>query len=101
MMNTDALRALLLAYGVPVHLRGGLVRYLTERIPTGSFLRACLEGHWHAAELLADPLSAEHLINVRHFLADVAPTEAWGSPATVQAWIEEGHRRLREHASMP
>lgn len=99
-MHTDALQALLLVYGVPGHLRDGLVRYITGRVPTGSFLRSCLEGDWDAAARRGDPFSVAALLPIQHFLADVVPPEAWGSPAAVQAWIDEGHRRLREHGSV-
>jgi hypothetical protein len=90
------LRAQLVTYRVPANLHDGLIRYVEQRIPTGSFLRACLENDWTDAANRADPFTGQSLTAIAAFMQDVLPVACWGSPETVHAWIEEGRRQFRQ-----
>jgi hypothetical protein len=74
---------------VPSHLRSGLVAYLTERRPVGSFLTAVLSNDLLAAVQRADADSWAGLGSVMRFLIFVAPSTAWGSEANVARWLED------------
>lgn len=81
---------------LPAHLREGMRRYFEHGIETGSFLRAVLERDFERSALLSDPESAAGELGIARFLSG-APEECWGSPAKVQAWIDE-HRPHRKDA---
>ncbi len=74
---------------VPAHLRQGLLAYLTERCPTGSFLRAVLENNLREAVWRGDPLSCAGLDRLVRFLTDHAPARSWGSPKAVRVWLSD------------
>jgi hypothetical protein len=74
---------------VPAYLHTGLVQYLVDRCPTGSFLCAVLENDLLHACAYADPESRLALADLVLFLIDYAPATAWGSPARVRAWLGE------------
>jgi hypothetical protein len=90
------LRAQLVAYRVPANLHDGLIRYVEQRIPTGSFLRACLEDDWTDAVNRADPFTGHYVLCIESFIRNVLPAECWGSPEKVHAWIEAGRRQLQQ-----
>lgn len=74
--------------GVPEHLRGGLWRYLVERVRPGDFLCAALRNDLNDAVLRAHPdLTLWDLKAVLWFLNLYAPSSAWGSPEAVEAWL--------------
>jgi hypothetical protein len=71
-------------------LREGLWRYLKHHIPTGSFLRACLENDFREAMLRVDyALSAEDIRYVALLIASFPP-ESHGSRQAVADWIAKG-----------
>lgn len=72
---------------VPAHLRGGLLRYLHEHIPTGGFLSAVLRNDLIGAVAHGDPSSQAGLVAIVLFLVNHAPASAFGSPARVDAWL--------------
>jgi len=84
------LEAALEAAGVPEHLRGGLVRYLVDRILPGGFLQAVLVvdvpqaiARYAGGNLAA----AAYTIGAVHgFLLLFAPEASWGSVEKVTAW---------------
>lgn len=72
------------------HLRPGLRSYLTDRIPTGSFLRAALENDWCGAIRKAAPdITMQQMRALHHVLAGAFPGTSWGSPEMVAAWLKE------------
>jgi hypothetical protein len=73
---------------LPEHLRGGLRRYLVERICPGQFLQAVLRNDLRAAVGRADDVSLPALKDIIEFLYNVAPGGSWGSPDALKAWIE-------------
>jgi hypothetical protein len=74
---------------VPEHLHEGLVGYLVHGIKPGSFLAAVLENNLMIAVTSADEQSMAGLRAIVRFLLHSAPDGAWGSRATVNAWIAE------------
>lgn len=83
------LRNCLLDGNVPEHLHEGLVAYLTERRPVGSFLHAVLANDLTQAITRADPISTLGLRETVLFLLNHAPAPAWGSHEQVDAWLED------------
>jgi hypothetical protein len=75
------------AAGVPEHLRGGLVRYLVDRILPGGFLQAVLCNDLVGAVRRHHGAGAAYTITtIRKFLLALVPEEAWGSVEKVTAW---------------
>lgn len=75
---------------VPVHLRGGLKRYLADRVRPGHFLCALLCNDLADAVLRADPDSLAGLRDLLLFLHNWAPGPAHGSPEKFDAWLAGG-----------
>lgn len=92
MSDLDALRASMAAHGIPASLRGGLVRYLADRIRPGSYLLAVLSGDLIAAMRASDPVSLDALGRLTRWLWEHAPVESWGTPEAVAAWLTGGGR---------
>lgn len=72
---------------IPSHLEEGLRRYATERIPTGSFLRAVLENDLKEAVGRADIESQRSLCAIVSFCYNNIPSASWGSPEKVREWL--------------
>lgn len=80
---------LLVQYGVPVHLREGLRRYVDERVAPGAFLRAVLENDLKEAVSRGDTASMEGLTSMVGYLFNQAPESCWGSKEAVKKWLGE------------
>ncbi len=76
---------------VPVHLCGGLVRYIVDHVRTGDFLLACLENDLSNAYRRADDVSRERIGALVAFLWWEAPADCWGSVEKVKAWLGGRH----------
>jgi hypothetical protein len=84
---------------LPVSLQEGMRRYIEFGIRPGSFLCAVLENDLNAAVVRADYDNMLSLSRVMMFMRSEAPTDAWGSRAAVEAWLDSHARReqlLRE-----
>ncbi len=75
---------------IPGHLHPGLVRYFRQGVPTGSFLRACLEGDRDAAWRQADDFNRPRLDAIFDWIALNAPIGSYGSADTCRKWIAAG-----------
>jgi hypothetical protein len=86
----EAFTSALAASFVPQHLRGGLERYVVQRILPGGFLQAVLCNNLPQAMARHSGLSPEHAactIGVIHgFLFEYAPPSSWGTREKVLAW---------------
>lgn len=71
----------------PEHLKQGIIRYVVQGVPTGDFLRCCLQNDLKGAVGHADLESLRCLIHVVAFLHNKVPSMCWGSPAAVKAWL--------------
>lgn len=76
--------------GVPEHLVDGLVSYVHDRRPTGSFLECVLSNDLKGAIERGDDESIWGLKKIVVFLYTYAPGTCWGSPAKVTAWLRRG-----------
>ena len=72
---------------VPEPLREGLIMYLVDHVPTGSFLQAVLSNDLHDACRRADEHNRYRLFDIVYFLHNHAPGMAWGSVENVTRWL--------------
>jgi hypothetical protein len=79
---------------IPVHLRGGLGRYLHQGILPGSFLRAALSNDFVMAACAADDETVQHLPKIARFLVNVCPSQSWGSEAAMRDWSAQQQKRV-------
>lgn len=77
-------------YRIPGHMIDGLLSYIEDRIPQGSFLTAVLENKLVEAAHQADNQNMNALPAYANFLYNYAPRACWGSPEKVKAWLEGG-----------
>lgn len=75
---------------VPFHMQDGVMRYIMQGIPGGSFLHAALTNNLTRAVGQADHINQARLVDWAHFLHNYMPSPAWGSQEEVEAWIERG-----------
>lgn len=69
------------------HLIDTFDRYVQHHIPTGSFLRACLENDLREAVARADHQNIHLLPEVVSYMYNELPFNCWGSPERVKAWL--------------
>lgn len=96
-MLTDLGLCLTTKVKCPRELQEGLVLYVTGRLETGGFLRACLENNLTEAISRADMRSVVCLHAVMRFIWNELPSRCWGTPEKVQAWLDmdpQGHGAL-------
>lgn len=74
--------------GLPERLRGGMQRYIEDRIEPGSFLLAVLENDLRWACTNADDVNRHLLYDIVRWLYNNAPGSCWGSPEKVEAWLK-------------
>jgi hypothetical protein len=77
---------------LPPELRESLERYISQRVETGSFLRAVLENDLRAACERADLQNRYRLFAIVQWLHGNAPSSCWGSTAAVHYWLAGAHR---------
>lgn len=75
---------------LPAHMRGGILRYIEQGIPPGSFLTAVLCNDLKEAFGRADDENTAAMREWVFYLYNYAPTGCWGSPDKFSAWIERG-----------
>lgn len=80
-------RELLVHQLVPEHLHNGLIRYLVHGIRPGDFLFAIVTNNLTEAVVRA-PSGGGGLLEVVRFLVAYAPPVCYGSPETVDAWLQ-------------
>lgn len=74
---------------VPATLHDGLARYIGERRPVGQFLSAVLQNDLTNACRRADEDNLPQLHRIVSFLVSHAPSDCWGSPEIVSAWLND------------
>ena len=75
--------------GLPDGLRGGMQRYIEERIQPGDFLLAVLTNNLRTSLARADETNKPLLEGIVRWLYNNAPGDCWGSVANVHLWLEE------------
>lgn len=76
------------------HLIPSLDRYVQHHIPTGGFLRACLENDLVDAAGRADHQNIHLLAEIACYMYNDMPRACWGSPDKVNAWLGTGKEHL-------
>jgi hypothetical protein len=76
----------------PEHLREGLLEYVRQGRPVGSFLEAVISGDLFDAVQRADPQALASLGDIVRLLTWYAPAGCYGSRDRYQAWVLEGGR---------
>lgn len=72
---------------IPALAQEGLKRYVFDRAPTGSFLRAVLENDLTTAATKADAANLPLLKTYSLWLINRAPSGCYGSPEKVAEWL--------------
>ncbi len=65
-----------------------LKMYVDDRIPTGSFLGAVLSNDLRGAMMRADDDNLATLFHIVAYVYNEIPSECWGSPERVNAWLD-------------
>jgi hypothetical protein len=68
--------------------KAGIDRYVAERVPTGSFIRAVLENNLREAFGRADDDNRADLFEIVCYCYNDIPAGCWGSPERVRRWLE-------------
>ena len=71
---------------IPERIQAALDRYVSDHLPTGSFLRAVLEDDIYCAARYADADSLKNLVDIVMLVRE-QPAECHGSPDKVAAWL--------------
>ena len=76
-------------YGnLPPHMRGPFKRYIENRISMGSFGTALVENNLSLAFATADHINTAAMQDIVAWMNWEMPSDCWGSPAKVIAWLE-------------
>lgn len=86
-------------YHIPVYMHLGLLNYIIDGIPVGSFLTAVLENNLLKAVRNGDDANQRALHSYVNFLYNHAPNGCFGKEGVMQHWKERGGLRgIIEHA---
>lgn len=80
---------------LPAHMQGPMQRYIEDRIEPGGFLTAVLSNDFMEAASLADETNQRYLYYIARWLYNYAPSDCYGSPEKVEAWLT-GDNDLRD-----
>lgn len=83
---------------IPLHMRGGIERYVMSGVPMGSFLTAVFANDFMEAAGRADDENREALFAYARFLYNSVPSTCKGSYDAVSAWTGRGGLLGREVA---
>ena len=72
------------------HMRDGVERYIEHGILPGSFQTAVMENNLTGAVGQADDINLGLLVEWVRWWWDEAPSDCWGSPERVVAWVAKG-----------
>ena len=75
---------------LPVHMRGGVERYVLHGISPGGFLTAVFENDLKGATWRADETNRYLLFEWGRFLTNGTPSDCQGSRKAVADWIARG-----------
>jgi len=75
--------------GFPKRFFDALERYAVQHVETGGFLRAVLENNLTVAVGVADQETVGELKQIVTFVYNRLPSNCWGTPDKVTAWLKE------------
>jgi len=84
---------------LPPGMREGFLLYVRHGVRPGHFLLAILSNDLAEACKRADPDNQRALYDYFYVLHNYTPSECWGQPSAVNAWITKGQELRREHTS--
>jgi len=84
---------------IPDRMMPGLRAYVDARVPTGDFLRACLENNLRNACGQADDENLANIPAYAAWLYNEAPGRCWGSKEKVDAWLAAGETVAQDDQS--
>jgi hypothetical protein len=73
---------------IPEHIMASIDRYANDKIPTGGFLRACLENNLSEAIGRADSACQAALKEIVMYIYWEIPSVCWGSKEKVEEWLK-------------
>lgn len=85
---------------IPYHMREGVRLYIEHGVMTGSFQTALMSNDLRGACEAADDINRHCLFDYCRFLYCDAPSECWGSPGKVSAWMARGGMRGNMSAAL-
>lgn len=86
---TDDLEKGLRQIAIPSHMHAAIRCHVIDRQPVGDFLTAVLSNDLKEAVKRADHLNLTALVPWVDLLYNYCPSNCWGSPAKVKAWLGE------------
>lgn len=83
------------AYGIalPANLKESIDQYVEQGVPTGDFLRACINNNLCDAVGRADERSMKAIPVIVSYLYNECPGNCWGSAGAWEGWIEEKRKQ--------
>lgn len=75
---------------VPLYMHKAIIAYVVEHRKPGHFLTAVLENDLRESVGHADERNEEALSEWVMLLYNYVPSVCWGSPAKVEAWVDQG-----------
>ena len=78
---------------LPPHMVDGMVRYIVQGVPPGSFMSAVLSGDLFGALRRADDVNRNSLPEYGTFLSNYAPCGCFGSEDRFDEWVQAGGLR--------
>lgn len=73
---------------IPPHMHAAIRTHVIDRQPVGDFLTAVLSNDLKESVKRADHVNLLALITWVDLLYNYCPTDCWGSPEKVAAWLE-------------
>lgn len=83
---------------IPVHMHQAVRDYIEHGLPPGDFLTAVLTNNLVEAVGRADDVNIHAIREWAHLLYWELPSDSWGSPAKIEAWIAK-HEAARTCAT--
>lgn len=77
-------------YHLPMHMRTGMIEYIENGTPPGSFLEAVLSNDLKETFARADNTNRVRVFDFVVYLYNYAPLQCWGSRERYRAWVEHG-----------
>ena len=75
---------------VPEHLFNGLRNFALHGLEPGGFMFALLSNDLRRSCELADAISGPAIFEIVSYIYNELPSNCWGSPEKVKAWLELG-----------
>ena len=74
---------------IPEIVKDSIDRYVSDKIPTGGFIKAVLSNNLFEAFSRADNNNTKHMSDIVGYIYNEIPSECWGSPEIVEKWLKK------------